>query len=108
MIYANIRDTNETHTNIVEDLIINKKYFILICKIEFGIKTIQERIVDKQSAEKPINEVICSFFSTDYFFLNLFLLMQAYNFHHVLHKPWKQQYYYFYLNNLQSLCLDPL
>ena len=43
------------HTNKVDDLIKNKKYFILICKIDFGIKTIQEKIVDKQRAENPIN-----------------------------------------------------
>ena len=57
----------------VDDLIKNKKYFILICKIDFGIKTIQEKIVDKQRAENPINEIIYSLFSTDCFFLILFL-----------------------------------
>ena len=46
----------------------NKKYFILICKIDFGIKTIQEKIVDKQRAENPINEIIFNLFSTDCFF----------------------------------------
>ena len=61
------------HTKKVDDLIRNKKYFILICKIDFGIKTIQEKIVDKQSAENPINEIIYSLFSTDCFFLILFL-----------------------------------
>ena len=57
----------------VDDLIKNKKYFILISKIDFGIKTIQEKIVDKQRAENPINEIIYNLFSTDCFFLILFL-----------------------------------
>ena len=61
------------HTKKVDDLIKNKKYFILISKIDFGIKTIQEKIVDKQRAENPINEIIYSLFSTDCFFLILFL-----------------------------------
>ena len=61
------------HTKKVDDLIKNKKYFILICKIAFGIKTMQEKIVDKQSAENPINEIIYSLFSTDYFSPTLFL-----------------------------------
>ena len=61
------------HTKKVDDLIKNKKYCILICKIDFGIKTIQEKIVDKQRAENPINEIIYSLFSTDFFFLILFL-----------------------------------
>ena len=61
------------HTNIVDDLIKNKKYFILICKSDFGIKTIQEKIADQQSAENPINEIIYNLFSTDCFFLILFL-----------------------------------
>ena len=61
------------HTKKVDDLIKNKKYFISICKIDFGIKTIQEKIVDKQRAENPINEIIYNFFSTDCFFLILFL-----------------------------------
>jgi hypothetical protein len=61
------------HTKKVDDLIKNKKYFISICKIDFGIKTIQEKIVDKQRAENPINEIIRSLFSTDCFFLILFL-----------------------------------
>jgi len=61
------------HTKKVDDLIKNKKYLILICKIDFGIKTIQEKIVDKQSAENPINEIIYSLFSIDYFFLIPFL-----------------------------------
>ena len=85
------------HTKKVDDLIKNKKYFILICKIDSGIKTMQEKIVDKQSVENPINEIIYSLFSIDYFFLILFLKMQAYNFHHVLHKLLKQQYFYFCL-----------
>ena len=46
---------------------------MLICKIDFGIKTIQEKIVDKQRAENPINAIIYIFFSTDCFFLILFL-----------------------------------
>ena len=71
--YANISDKNDKHTKKVEDLIKNKKYFMLICKIDFGIKTIQEKIVDKQRAENPINEIIYNLFSTDYFFLILFL-----------------------------------
>ena len=71
--YASINDKNDMHTKKVEDLIKNKKYFILICKIDFGIKTIQEKIVDKQSAQNPINEIIYNFFSIDYFFLILFL-----------------------------------
>ena len=65
--YANISDKNDIHTKKVDDLIKNKKYFILICKIDFGIKTIQEKIVDKQSVENPINEIIYSLFSIDYF-----------------------------------------
>ena len=85
------------HTKKVDDLIKNKKYFILICKIDLGIKTIQEKIVDKQRAENPINEIIYNLFSIDYFSPILFLWMQAYNFHHVLHRLWKQQYFYFYL-----------
>ena len=85
--YAKISETNEIHTKIVEDLKMNNEYFILICKIEYGIKTTKENIVDRHSEEKPINEIICNFFSTDCFFLILFLLKQAYNFHHVLHKP---------------------
>ena len=103
--YANISDTNDTHTKKVDDLIKNKKYFILICKIDDGIKTMQEKIVDKQRAENPINEIIYNLFSTDYFFPILFLWMQAYNSHHVLHKLWKQQYYYFYQLSLQRLFL---
>ena len=71
--YANISEKNDTHTKKVDDLIKNKKYFILICKIDFGIKTMHEKIVDKQSAENPINEIIYSPFSIDYFFLILFL-----------------------------------
>ena len=71
--YANISEKNDTHTKKVDDLIKNKKYFILICKIDFGIKAIQEKIADKQSAENPINEIIYNLFSTDYFFLILFL-----------------------------------
>ena len=59
--------------NAVYNLIKNKKYLILICKIDFGIKTKQEKIVDKQSAENPINEIIYNLFSIDYFFLILFL-----------------------------------
>ena len=51
-----------------------------------GNKTTKEKIVDRHSEEKPINEIIYNFFSTDCFFLILFLLMQAYSFHHVLHK----------------------
>ena len=86
MIYAKISDTNEIHTKSVEDLKINNKYFRLIFKIEYGIKKTKEKIVDRHSEEKPINEIICNFFSTDCFFLILFLLMQAYSFHHVLHK----------------------
>ena len=61
------------HTKKVDDLIKNKKYFILICKIDFGIKTIQDKIVDKQSEENPIKEIIYNFFSTGYFFPILFL-----------------------------------
>ena len=57
----------------VDDLIKNKKYFISICKIDFGIKTMQEKIVDKQRAENPINEIIYNLFSIDCFFLILFL-----------------------------------
>ena len=59
---------------------------ISILKIEFGIKLIQARIVDKQSVEKPIKELIYILFSIGYFFLILFLLTQAYNFRHVLQK----------------------
>ena len=51
----------------------NKKYFILISKIEFGINTIKEKIEDKQSAENPINEIIYNLFSTDCFSPILFL-----------------------------------
>ena len=61
------------HIKKVDDLIKNKKYFILICKIDFGIKTMQEKIVDKQRAENPINEIIYNLFSIDYFFPILFL-----------------------------------
>ena len=61
------------HTKRVDDLIRNKKYFILICKNDFGIKTIQEKIVGKQRAENPIKEIIYNFSSTDYFFPILFL-----------------------------------
>ena len=61
------------HTKKVEDLIKNKKYFISICKIGFGIKTMQEKIVDKQREENPINEIIYNLFSTDCFFPILFL-----------------------------------
>ena len=71
--YANINDKNDMHTKKVEDLIKNKKYFILICSIDFGIKIIHEKIVDKQRVENPINEIIYIFFSTDCFFLILFL-----------------------------------
>ena len=78
------------HTKKVDDLKINRKYFEFIFKIEFGIRDIKEKIVDKQSAEKPINEVIYSLFSIDHFFLTLFLLTQACNFHHVLHKLLRQ------------------
>ena len=84
--YAKIREINETHTRNVEDLKINNLYFTLICNIEYGIKTRKEKIVDRHNEEKPINEIICNFFSTDCFFLILFLLMQAYSFHHVWHK----------------------
>ena len=71
--YANISDKNDTHTKKVDDLTKNKKYFILISKTDFGIKTMQEKIVDKQRAENPINEIIYNLFSTDYFFPILFL-----------------------------------
>ena len=77
-------------TNIVEDLKINKKYFIFIYKIELGIKSTKEKIVDKHSEKKPINEIIYNFFSTDCFFLILSLWMQAYSFHHVFHKLLRQ------------------
>ena len=76
--------------NKVEDLKINKKYFIFIFKIELGIKSTKEKIADKHSEEKPINEIICIFFSTDYFFLILSLWTQAYIFHHVWHKLLRQ------------------
>ena len=52
-------------TNNVDDLTQNKKKFILIFKIDFGIITMQEKIVDKQSAENPINEIIYILFSID-------------------------------------------
>ena len=71
--YAYISDKNDRHTKKVDDLIKNKKYFILICKIDFGIKTIQEKIADKQRVENPINEIIYNLFSTDCFFPILFL-----------------------------------
>ena len=73
-------------TNKVEDLKITKKYLIFNFKIELGIKSTTEKIVDKHSEAKPINEIICNLFSIDYFFLILSLLMQACSFHHVLHK----------------------
>ena len=60
------------HTNKVDILNISKKYFILICKKEPGIKSINQRIVEKQSAEKPIREIVYNFFSIDHFFLTLF------------------------------------
>ena len=71
--YAKISDKNDRHTKRVDVLIKNKKYLILICKIDFGIKTMQEKIADKQREENPINEIIYNLFSTDYFFLILFL-----------------------------------
>jgi len=71
--YAYISDKNDRHTKKVDDLIKNKKYFILNCKIDFGIKTIQEKKTDKQRVENPINDIIYNFFSTDYFFPILFL-----------------------------------
>ena len=73
MTYANISDKNDMHTKKVDDLIKNNKYFILICKIDLGIKTIQEKIVDRQRVENPINDIIYNLFSIDYFFLILFL-----------------------------------
>ena len=53
-------------------------------------KVTNEKIGAIHSEEKPINEIIYILFSTVDFFLILFLLRQAYNSHHVLHKPWKQ------------------
>ena len=73
-------------TNKVEHLKRNKKLLILICVIEVGIITINEIIEEKHNEEKPIRELIRILFSIDYFSLILFLLMQAYSFHHVLHK----------------------
>ena len=61
------------HIKKVDDLIKNKKYFILICKIDFGIRAIQDKIADRQSVENPINEIIYNLFSTDCFFLICFL-----------------------------------
>ena len=85
--YAKIKDKNEIQINSVEILRIIKKFFILILKIVLGTKSVKEKIADKHSEENPISDIIYSFFSIDCFFLILFLLMLAYNFHHVLHKP---------------------
>ena len=71
--YAKISDKNDRHTKRVDVLIKNKKYLILICKIDFGIKTMQEKIADKQREENPINEIIYNLFSTVCFFPILFL-----------------------------------
>ncbi len=54
-----------------------------MCKTEFGIKIIKDNKVDKHNEEKPIKEIIYILFSTDYFSLILFLLMQACNSHRV-------------------------
>ena len=70
--YANINETKEAQTNKVDSLKISKKYFILIFRKKLGIKSINEKIVEKHSEENPIKEIICNFFSIDYFFLTLF------------------------------------
>ena len=57
----------------MDDLIKNKKYFILICKSDFGIRAIQEKIADRQRVENQISEIIYNLFSTDCFFPILFL-----------------------------------
>ena len=41
--------------------------------IDLGNKVKKENKVDKHNEEKPINEIIYNLFSTDYFFLILFL-----------------------------------
>ncbi len=73
-------------TRNVEDLKNIKKYLTFNLIIDLGIKIKKENNVDKHKEEKPINEIIYNLFSIDCFFLVLFLLKQAYNFHHVLHK----------------------
>ena len=89
-VLKNINELNEIQINIVENLKNNKQNLIFILKIELGIKNKIEKKVDKHKEEKPINEIIYILFSIDYFFLALFLLRQAYNFHHALHKLLKR------------------
>ena len=81
--YANINDKNEIQINKVENLKSSKKNLILILNIELGINSAIEKKVDKHREAKPINEIIYILFSTDYFSLILFLLMQACNSHRV-------------------------
>ena len=71
----------------VENLKKIKKYLTFKLIIDFGTKIKKEKNVDKHKEEKPTNEIIYNLFSIDCFFLILFLLKQAYNFHHVLRKP---------------------
>ena len=67
----------------MEDLKIIKKYLTFKLMIDFGTKIKKEKNVDKHKEVKPINEIIYNLFSIGCFFLILFLLKQAYNFHHV-------------------------
>ena len=67
----NIELINEIQTKKVDSLKISIKYFMLILKIEPGIKSVNEKIVEKHSAKKPIIEIICNLFSIDCFFLVL-------------------------------------
>ena len=85
--YAVINDKKDIHIRNVEDRKKIKKYLTFNFIIDLGNKIKKENKVDKHNEEKPINEIIYNLFSIDCFFLILFLLMLAYNFHHVLHKP---------------------
>ena len=46
---------------------------VSLSSISFDTYDIQEKIVDKQSVENPINEIIYNLVAIDYFFLILFL-----------------------------------
>ena len=87
MIYAVINEKNDIQARNVEDRKNIKKYLTFNLMIDFGTKIKKENSVDKHNEEKPIKEIIYNLFSIDCFFLILFLLKQAYNFHHVLRKP---------------------
>ena len=87
MIYAVINEKNDIQARNVEDRKNIKKYLTFNLMIDFGTKIKKDNSVDKHKEEKPIKEIIYNLFSIDCFFLILFLLKQAYNFHHVLRKP---------------------